>query len=125
MAETLRTGQTYSIDHRIIRPDGAVRIIHEQADLVRDGPNGRSLRMVGTAQDVTGQRRAEGVLRAKQAQLLEALRITRLAYWEYDVLRDEFIFNDQFLFHPAHNGGEGGRLHHVLRPVCPAVRPSR
>jgi putative methionine-R-sulfoxide reductase with GAF domain len=35
------------------------------------------------------------------AQLAEALKITKLANWEYDVERDRFIFNDQFysIFH--------------------------
>src|ERR1700722_13366103 len=32
----------------------------------------------------------------QQGRLLEALRIARLAYWEYDVLNDKFLFNDQF-----------------------------
>ena len=36
-----------------------------------------------------------------QAQLSEALSISRLAYWEYDVEHDRFIFNDQYysIFH--------------------------
>jgi len=35
------------------------------------------------------------------AQLSEALRIAKLANWEYDVARDRFIFNDEFysIFH--------------------------
>jgi PAS domain S-box-containing protein len=40
-------------------------------------------------------------LRSSEAQLSEALKIAKLAYWEYDVEKDLFIFNDQFysIFH--------------------------
>ncbi|HTP10600.1 MAG TPA: PAS domain S-box protein, partial [Anaerolineae bacterium] len=40
-------------------------------------------------------------LRRNEAQLSEALKIAKLAYWEYDVEKDLFLFNDQFyaLFH--------------------------
>ena len=42
-----------------------------------------------------------GTLRTNEAQLNEALRIARLGYWEYDVEKDLFQFNDQFysIFH--------------------------
>lgn len=51
----------YSIDHRILLPDGTERVVHEQGDLSLDA-NGRPVRMVGTVQDVTGQRRAAEVI---------------------------------------------------------------
>jgi PAS domain S-box-containing protein len=40
-------------------------------------------------------------LRQNEAMLSEALKIAKLAYWEYDVTQDRFLFNDQFytLFH--------------------------
>ncbi|MGD0251550.1 MAG: PAS domain S-box protein [Verrucomicrobiota bacterium] len=52
--------------------------------------------ILGVAVDITARKLAEDVLQQKQAQLVEALRIARLAYWEYDVLDDQFTFNDQF-----------------------------
>jgi PAS domain S-box-containing protein len=57
--------------------------------------------LVGVMVDITERKQAEQVLRASQAQLSEALRIAKLAYWEYDVEKDLFLFNDQFyaLFH--------------------------
>lgn len=58
MAETLRTGQTYNLTHRIILQDGAERVIHELADVIRDR-QGRMLRVIGTAQDITERRAAE------------------------------------------------------------------
>ncbi len=66
--EQLRTGAPYSIDHRIIRPDGSERIVHVQSDTVRDAA-ARLTKMVGTIQDLTEQREAERRLR-EQADLI-------------------------------------------------------
>ncbi|MGA3285049.1 MAG: PAS domain S-box protein [Verrucomicrobiota bacterium] len=52
--------------------------------------------ILGVAVDITARKLAEDVVHQKQAQLVEALRIARLAYWEYDVISDQFTFNDQF-----------------------------
>jgi PAS domain S-box-containing protein len=73
VAETLRTGCPYSIDHRITLPDGTGRIIHEQADLIREEKTGRPLRMVGTAQDVTHWKRAEDALRASEERFRQLI----------------------------------------------------
>jgi diguanylate cyclase (GGDEF)-like protein/PAS domain S-box-containing protein len=48
----LTGGGPYSIDHRIVRPGGEVRFVHEQAEVIL-AVNGRSLRMVGAVHDVT------------------------------------------------------------------------
>jgi len=52
--------------------------------------------ILGVAVDITERKKAENALRESHAQLTEALQIGRLAYWEYDVARDQFTFNDQF-----------------------------
>ena len=40
-------------------------------------------------------------MRRSEAELSQALHIAKLAYWEYDVEKDLFLFNDQFysIFH--------------------------
>jgi PAS domain S-box-containing protein len=50
--QSLRTGQTYDIEHRVVRPDGAVRHMHAQGTVTLDA-NGQATRMVGTVQDIT------------------------------------------------------------------------
>jgi len=52
------SGKQYSIVHRVILPDGSIRAVHEQARLELD-KQGDPVRMVGTVQDITEQRRAE------------------------------------------------------------------
>jgi PAS domain S-box-containing protein len=54
----LRANEPYSIDHRIVQPQGTIRIVHEQAEVFHD-PSGLAVRMVGTVQDVTTQKQNE------------------------------------------------------------------
>lgn len=56
--EALRREKGYSIDHRILLPDGTERIVHEQAE-VTFNKDGEPIRMAGTVQDVTEHKRTE------------------------------------------------------------------
>ncbi|MBI4745033.1 MAG: EAL domain-containing protein [Deltaproteobacteria bacterium] len=58
----LSGGEDYSIDHRIVLPDGAIRIVHERAEVVFDA-SCEPVRMIGTAQDVTEHKKIEEELR--------------------------------------------------------------
>src|SRR6266511_13776 len=62
----------YSVDHRIVLADGTERVVHEQAEIIFDD-EGRAIRMVGTAQDITDRKCAEEGLAARTRQL-EAIR---------------------------------------------------
>ena len=71
--QTLDAGKPYSLDHRVLRPDGEVRIVHERAEVVRDGA-GKTVQMVGTVQDITEQKRIEAeFLRAQRMDSIGAL----------------------------------------------------
>ncbi|MDQ6860673.1 MAG: PAS domain S-box protein, partial [Verrucomicrobiota bacterium] len=59
----------YDIDHRITWPDGTEREIHERVEFVRDAVTGTVIKVIGTSQDVTEQRKAERTLR-EQAEML-------------------------------------------------------
>ncbi|MFA6898960.1 MAG: EAL domain-containing protein [Desulfurivibrionaceae bacterium] len=52
VAHSLSSQVSYSLDHRIIRQDGALRMVHEQGE-VEFAPSGQPLRMFGTVQDIT------------------------------------------------------------------------
>ncbi|MEW6235483.1 MAG: PAS domain S-box protein [Candidatus Omnitrophota bacterium] len=45
-------GKPYDLDHRIVRPDGSERIVHEHAEIMY-GSSGEPVRMIGTVQDIT------------------------------------------------------------------------
>ena len=76
---SLRTGEPYETEFRVVRSDGEVRLIHSRGALLRDA-SGRPERMVGTAQDVTERRRAEEertIQRERQARLAGMLFAAR------------------------------------------------
>ncbi|RFF27784.1 MULTISPECIES: EAL domain-containing protein [unclassified Wenzhouxiangella] len=67
MTEWLDSGGVLEVDHRIVRPNGDVRWVREQAQVIPD-PNGRPASTTGTVQDITDQHRLDE--RVKQLQLL-------------------------------------------------------
>ncbi|HLF55263.1 MAG TPA: PAS domain S-box protein [Thermoanaerobaculia bacterium] len=62
--------EEYRIDHRIVRPGGEVRWVHERARIVR-GSDGAAERMIGIVQDITDRKRLEEQF--LQAQKLEVV----------------------------------------------------
>jgi PAS domain S-box-containing protein len=68
MANCLTQLRGYQLEHRILRPDGEIRTIRQQAELACDN-QGRPDRMVGTILDITSRRQAEQDLQISQDQL--------------------------------------------------------
>ncbi|MEO6777761.1 MAG: PAS domain S-box protein [Kofleriaceae bacterium] len=56
--EALLAGRLLEVEGRVVRADGAIRILHARAQLLR-GDDGRPRRIFGTAQDVTERRGEE------------------------------------------------------------------
>jgi PAS domain S-box-containing protein len=59
VADALANGTSYAIDHRILLPGGAIRYVHEAAQIVHDPASGRPLKMVGLVQDITDRHESE------------------------------------------------------------------
>ena len=64
VAEALRGGRRYDVEYRVVRPNGTVRLVQSQGDVMRD-ESGRPRRMFGTVQDITERKRAEQRLRTQ------------------------------------------------------------
>jgi len=60
--EAVRKEGPYSFDARIVMPDGGVRHVHEQAEIVLDD-DGTPLRLAGTTQDITERKQIEDQIR--------------------------------------------------------------
>jgi PAS domain S-box-containing protein len=70
-----------------VRSDGEVRTIHTHAE-VDVAPDGESIRMRGTAQDVTDRKAAEDALTKSERQLAEAQQLAHIGSWEWDQAHD-------------------------------------
>jgi PAS domain S-box-containing protein len=63
----------YNVEHRTIRPDGTVRVLHEQGEVTRDTA-GDPIRMSGTVLDITERKKLERIEeQLRQAQKMEAI----------------------------------------------------
>jgi PAS domain S-box-containing protein len=69
-SEARKHVKAYSVEHRILRPDGKERLVQQQAEVI-SGRDGKAVRLVGTTQDITGLRSLEEQLR--HSQKLEAV----------------------------------------------------
>ncbi|MEJ2746466.1 MAG: GAF domain-containing protein [Anaerolineae bacterium] len=80
--------------------DGEQRYLHTIKAPLKDA-DGEVTAVIGFVHDITDRILIEETLRQNEAELSQALKIAKLAYWEYDVEKDLFTFNDQFfaLFH--------------------------
>ncbi len=56
--ETLKTGKPYGVDHRIVLPNGDIKTVNEQAEVLFD-ETGQPARFLGTVLDITERKRAE------------------------------------------------------------------
>lgn len=59
VSSALRDRKPYSVEHRILRADGALRHLNEYADPIYDPGTGRPLRMFGAVQDITEKKIAQ------------------------------------------------------------------
>ena len=71
----------YALEHRLVRPDGAVRWVACKGEVLRS-PDGAAVRMLGTVQDVTDRKCSE-------AQLHSALTRLRTLSGRLEVIREE------------------------------------
>jgi PAS domain S-box-containing protein len=60
-------GPRYDVEYKVVRPDGTLRVVHSQGDVIWDD-SGRPLRKFGVLQDITELRQTEQELRASEAR---------------------------------------------------------
>jgi PAS domain S-box-containing protein len=83
-------GKDYSMEHRVVLPDGSERFVHERGEVTFDKDR-RPIRMLGTVHDITRRKQAEQVLK-KVLDEIKALKVRLEA--ENIYLRDEIKFRE-------------------------------
>jgi len=83
-------------EHRIVRPDGEVRILRQVVEITRDG-QGRPIRESGTIQDVTESNRVENVLRESEERFKFVARALSDVVWDWNLAANTLWWNDGFL----------------------------
>jgi PAS domain S-box-containing protein len=83
------------LEHRIVRADGEVRDVLARTRVIKD-TEGNILRIYGAIQDITERRQIEEDFKIKSRQLSEAMDIARIVYWDKDIEKGLFIFNEAF-----------------------------
>jgi len=80
------------VQHRIICPDGQVKIVHERAELI-DTPQGRIL--AGTVQDITERVEAKAQLGRSATLLKMAGRVARFGGWSVDLSSQQSEWSEE------------------------------
>ncbi len=98
--EAIRSGTRADCEHRLIRPDGEIRVVHSLGDLKKDS-KGRT-QMFGTTQDITDRKRAEEerqalsvALQQSNARLEEAQRLAHIGHYEWDLIENRVTYSEE------------------------------
>ena len=78
-------GAPFEFDHRVLRPDGSVRVLHAHGRVERNAA-GAAVRMMGTGHDITERKQAE----EERAQLIHEQAARREAE-DANLAKDEFL----------------------------------
>ncbi|MBO9204130.1 MULTISPECIES: sensor histidine kinase [Niastella] len=68
--DTIEGKGDFDLEHRIVRPDGSLRIIHSQGQLIKNNL-GEPEKLIGVVHDITNVKQAEDQLRQHEADLAE------------------------------------------------------
>lgn len=71
VAHGFQTKEPFQFEHRIILPNGTIRILEGRGEIITDA-SGKPIRMMGTGQDITDQKRASEALRVLARKVIEA-----------------------------------------------------
>ncbi|MBC5816218.1 MAG: PAS domain-containing protein [Candidatus Eremiobacteraeota bacterium] len=84
----------YSIEHRIVRPDGKIRTVLEQASFTFDHAGNR-VHEVGTILDITDRVGVQQQLSRVQASFADAQRIAIMGTWDANLVNGEIWWSPE------------------------------
>jgi len=87
--KAIDTGQGYEMEHRILRSNGEERIAFQRGDVMVD-EIGKSIRLIGTVQDITEQKMIELKLIQTEVQMKSVTDRLHVGIWSYDVSQKRY-----------------------------------
>ncbi len=90
----MQSSSVYEFEHRIVRPDGSVRWVHDRAQPYFD-PHGNLVRYVGTTLDITERKQADQAVRESEARRALALDAAQAGTWEWDLATGRNLWSDE------------------------------
>src|SRR5580692_4760904 len=111
--EALNSGKPFEVEGRFRRFDGEFRWFLFRGSPLRDR-SGRVAKWYGTNTDLEERKRAEDALRAREASLFDAQRLTRSCSWKHDVLSDKVTVSPEGLVMFEEIVGTSSALREVL-----------
>lgn len=108
----------HDVVHRIIRPDGKIRYVHELGQGYRK--NGQLIRLSGTVQDITDLKEVEAALKKSEQRLNLSQRFANIGTWDWNIKTNEIFWSERIspLF-----GGEQAELETSYDSFLNAVHP--
>lgn len=84
IAAAIRERKTYTLVHRLIRADGSVRFLQEQAKIFFDETSVRPVKIIGTAHDITERMQADAARHQQQTELRVLVDLMPAMIWFKD-----------------------------------------
>jgi diguanylate cyclase (GGDEF)-like protein/PAS domain S-box-containing protein len=120
--KALHEGVPYSIDYRVVLPDGLERIAHAEGEVTRDDA-GKPVRMVGIVQDISERKRAEQALRESEERYRSLIETSPDAITLTDLQMNIVVVNQQAVALHGCDGPEDMIGHSALDFFDPEDRP--
>jgi len=95
----------HAVVHRIVRPDGAVRQVHELARAETDA-TGKTVRLTGTVQDITERVEAEVRLHETEERFAFAVEGAGDGVWDWDIFSGRMVLSGQYEAMLGYKNGE-------------------
>jgi PAS domain S-box-containing protein len=121
--EALNSGKPYEVEGRFRRFDGEFRWFLFRGSPLRD-PSGKVAKWYGTNTDLEERKRAEDALRASEASLLDAQRLTRTCSWKHEIVSGKVTVSAEgFALYGIEPGDDASSIDFYNRRKHPEDRP--
>lgn len=90
--ERISTNQPGTLEYRIVTKQGEIRWICDRIQPEWDNREGRVVRLLGAAEDITSRKQVEAALRENSERLTLALEVANMGSWDWNMLTNETIW---------------------------------